>query len=192
MIESIPYVLTGIGIIVSILYYTSVLRNANMTRELQLKAQEHASETRETTLFWQFFQELVSPEMWNRYIRVRYVYQCENYQEFKEQFNPHTNPEGYSDITSLWYTYIAIGDLLYDNKIGMDKIIGLLGEMPLRVWEKWSPIISELRKDYGWDGAYVSFEYLAKRIEEYLANQSEDIVVDVRKEIDTITSKLNR
>ena len=43
MIESIPYVLTGIGIIVSILYYTSVLRNANRTRELQLKAQEHAA-----------------------------------------------------------------------------------------------------------------------------------------------------
>ena len=33
MIEYLPLVLTGIGIIVSILYYTSVLRNSNKTRQ---------------------------------------------------------------------------------------------------------------------------------------------------------------
>jgi hypothetical protein len=38
MIESIPYVLTGIGIIISILYYTNVLQNANKTRELRVRA----------------------------------------------------------------------------------------------------------------------------------------------------------
>ena len=32
MIEYLPLVLTGIGIIVSLLYYTSVLRNAENTR----------------------------------------------------------------------------------------------------------------------------------------------------------------
>ena len=36
MIETIALVLTGIGIIASILYYTSVLRNANTTRQAQL------------------------------------------------------------------------------------------------------------------------------------------------------------
>ena len=56
MIESLPYLLTGVGIIVSILYYTSVLRNANRTRELQLKAQEQATETRQAALFTPLFQ----------------------------------------------------------------------------------------------------------------------------------------
>ena len=117
------------------------------------------------------------------------MYQCENYQEFKEKFNPSSNPEAYSDLTSLWYTYIAIGDLLYDDKISIRKIISLIGEMPLRVWEKWSPIILEFRNEYGWDGAYIGFEYLAKRIEEYLANPSENIVSEMRNEISTITLK---
>lgn len=189
MIEYLPIVLTGIGLTASIVYYAYILNNANKTRELQLRAQEHASETRETSLFWQFFQELVSPEMWDRYIRVRYVYQCDNYQEFKEKFNPTTNPEAYADITSLWYTYIAIGDLLHDDKIAIRKIIALIGEMPLRVWEKWCPIILELREDYGWDGAYIGWEYLAKRIEEYLANPSDDVIAEMRNEINAITSK---
>jgi hypothetical protein len=46
-LDYLPLVLTGIGIIASILYYASILRNANKTRELQLKAQEHATETRQ-------------------------------------------------------------------------------------------------------------------------------------------------
>ena len=36
MMEYLPLVLTGIGIIASILYYASVLRNANKTRQAQL------------------------------------------------------------------------------------------------------------------------------------------------------------
>ena len=49
MIEYLPLVLTGIGIIVSILYYTSVLRNANKTREAQL--------------FMQSYKETSTPEL---------------------------------------------------------------------------------------------------------------------------------
>ena len=38
-IEYLPIVLTGIGIIVSILYYAMVLRNQNTTRQAQLLMQ---------------------------------------------------------------------------------------------------------------------------------------------------------
>ena len=37
-IEYLPLVLTGIGIIASILYYTMVLRNANKTQQLHFRA----------------------------------------------------------------------------------------------------------------------------------------------------------
>ena len=36
MIEYLPLVLTGIGIIVAIIYYTLTLRNTNKTRQAQL------------------------------------------------------------------------------------------------------------------------------------------------------------
>jgi hypothetical protein len=43
MIDYLPLILTGIGIIASILYYASVLRNANTTRQAQLYMGARAS-----------------------------------------------------------------------------------------------------------------------------------------------------
>ena len=44
MIENIALVLTGLSITASIVYYSTILNNANKTRELQLKAQQRAEE----------------------------------------------------------------------------------------------------------------------------------------------------
>ena len=56
MIETIGFILTGLGLTASIVYYANILNNANKTRELQLKAQEHATETRQAQLYMQLFQ----------------------------------------------------------------------------------------------------------------------------------------
>jgi hypothetical protein len=42
MIEYLPLILTGIGIMASILYYSMTLRNSNKTRRAQLFMQVHA------------------------------------------------------------------------------------------------------------------------------------------------------
>ena len=42
MIEYLPLVLTGIGIMTSILYYAMTLRNSNKTRQAQLFMQAHS------------------------------------------------------------------------------------------------------------------------------------------------------
>jgi hypothetical protein len=83
MIEYLPLVLTGIGIIVSILYYSNVLRNANKTQQMQL-------ETRQVQLFMQMytrFQDKIEDldmesVIWNK------LSGFEEYQE-KEQTDPN-------------------------------------------------------------------------------------------------------
>jgi len=54
-IEYLALILTGLGIIVSILYYASVLRNANKTQQIQL-------ETRQAQFMSQISNELNSVE----------------------------------------------------------------------------------------------------------------------------------
>lgn len=73
--EFIAIILTGFGLTASILYYSSILRNANKTRELQLKAQElqlkaqeHAIETRQAQLFMQILTHYNGPTMTARAI----------------------------------------------------------------------------------------------------------------------------
>ena len=62
-LEFLAIILTGLGLTVSILYYTTVLSNANKTRLLQLKAQELAVETRQTQMFMQIYNQYTSPEL---------------------------------------------------------------------------------------------------------------------------------
>ena len=61
-IENLPIVLTGLGLTASVLYYTMVLRNANKTRELQLRAQEQAEDTRQTQFFMNVYNRFQDPE----------------------------------------------------------------------------------------------------------------------------------
>ena len=61
MIEYLPLVLTGLGLTASIAYYANILNNANKTRELQLKAQEQALETRQAQLLMQIVNHWSQP-----------------------------------------------------------------------------------------------------------------------------------
>ena len=50
MIKYLPLVLTGFGIIASILYYSNVLRNADQTRKTQMFMQLHQSKYQQNGL----------------------------------------------------------------------------------------------------------------------------------------------
>ncbi len=108
MIESIPYVLTGIGIIVSILYYTSVLRNANKTRQTQL--------------FMQLFDRMASEE--NR-LRSMQILQLDftGYDDYEEKYNMENNPEIVSKVLHVWNELNGMGFLLRKG------LVDLLGQM---------------------------------------------------------------
>ena len=47
MIESIPLVVTGIGLTASIVYYASILRNANKTQQQALETRQAAARARQ-------------------------------------------------------------------------------------------------------------------------------------------------
>ena len=69
--EFLAIIFTGLGLIVSILYYTSILQNANKTRELQLQAQEQATETRQAQLLMQVYGSLYSEKAWKNYLEAQ-------------------------------------------------------------------------------------------------------------------------
>ena len=62
MIETIGFILTGIGLAASIFYYANILNNANKTRELQLEAQNQAEETRQAQLYMRVWEKWDSEE----------------------------------------------------------------------------------------------------------------------------------
>ena len=63
-LEFLAIVLTGLGLTVSIVYYATILRNAN-------KAQQHATETREIQIFMQLMQQITNYESYKTCARVK-------------------------------------------------------------------------------------------------------------------------
>ena len=103
MIESIPLVLTGIGIIVSILYYTSVLRNANKTRELQL--------------YMQLFQKDTSTEFQKIVFNLSKL-DTTNPEKLDEKFS--TDQQLVSDIRAFMFHLDGIGNMIKNGLIDQD------------------------------------------------------------------------
>lgn len=54
--------LQTVGFLVGVFYYITTIRTNQRNQELTLKAQAHATETRESQLFMQLYQQLNSVE----------------------------------------------------------------------------------------------------------------------------------
>ena len=163
MIESIPYVLTGIGIIVSILYYTSVLRNANKTQQLAL-------ETRQAQFLIDLSNSFRNTEFrrqWHTLWRVEW----KDFEDFKEKYHGK-DVEVMSAYTSMMTYYDSVGVLLKTGLIDVDKVYLLLAGEIKMTWERFMPLMMGDRVEFNeyklenrkrWE----NFEYLYGEIMKY-------------------------
>ena len=149
-IENLPIVLTGIGIIVSILYYSNVLRNADQTRKTQMFMQLHQSKYQQEGLRSMF--RLMTLE-WN------------DYDDYMTKYGGTTGHIDIpSDLTS-WVEYFdGIGLLVKENMIDVDTVYNITHARILFVWFKFETIIKGLR-----NGPWGMPDYLANL--EFLANE---------------------
>jgi hypothetical protein len=164
MIDYLPLVLTGVGIIASILYYASVLRNANKTQQLQL-------ETRQTQIFMQIYQQLNTVETAKTTMELMTLNIKDN-TEYLEKYDSTVNLDNYAKRASIWYTYNSIGELLRIGTIDLDLILRLqLDIQVIIMWENWEEIIRATRVrenlPYLWEG----FEYLYDELKRYRVSQ---------------------
>lgn len=172
MIEYLPLVLTGLGLTASILYYTMNLRNANKTRELQLRAQEHATETRQAQLFMQFYNKASTKEFMeieNKLLSWKF----NSVQEFMEKYGPNSNKEEFADFTTWLSLWEPIGILVREGFLSI-RLMALSSTGDVMItWEKYKEVIYELRKFFKWPRYAIEFEYLYNEIKQYAESHTE-------------------
>ena len=152
MIEYLPLVLTGIGIIVSILYYTSVLRNAENTR-------------RRDQLFLRF--QSIDKEWLKAYANVIST-DFEDFEDFIQIYNAKTNPDGFAEWSLIAMRFDLIGIMLKEGTIDAEMVFKIYSpHSVMRAWEKMSPIFDVARESRNMPEHREGFEYLfneAKRM----------------------------
>jgi len=158
MIEYLPLVLTGLGLTASIVYYASVLRNANKNQQMQL-------ETRKTQLFMQLHQSKYDQKGLENIFLLMNL----EWDDFDDYMRKYGGLEGHIETAAAlesWLSYFdGLGILVKEDMIDLDMVYNVALTRILFMWFKFETIIKEFRKDpWNLPDYCQNFEYLAEEV----------------------------
>lgn len=133
--EFLAIILTGLGLTASIVYYASILRNANKNQKLQL-------ETRQAQLFIQICnQTLNNPAFMKGY----YVIMDSDWKDFNEyiEFLGEPGSENWNDIFLVGGILESIGVMVKEGLVNSSLVWSLMGRIVIEYYEKIGPMLLE-------------------------------------------------
>ena len=135
------------------------MRNQQRTRELALKAQEQATETRQTQIFMDIFEQLNSAETFTTWAEMVNL-EIDN-EEYLQKYDSSVNPVHFGKRAHIWLLFNTVGELLQMGIVKPELIQRLtLNTMVIVMWEKWEHIIRETRVRENAPDIWNGFEYL--------------------------------
>jgi hypothetical protein len=162
MIEYLPLVLTGIGIIASILYYASVLRNANKTQQMQL-------ETRQAQLFMNIYNQSYTDPQFQQSRAVLMTKKWDTFEDFRKIYHlgENADPEFIAAYDYLGSFYEGVGVFVREGFLDIRFVALLMTGNVRNFWERTQPIKDEMRTEYNWPRLLIETEYLHNELMKY-------------------------
>ena len=152
MIDYLPLVLTGIGIIVAIVYYTLTLRN-------QIKQ-------RQTQFFLQFYNRLTEKSFYDEFMKVR-DQEWEDYEDYVAKY-------GYGP--TLFGLYLeGVGLLVKRGEIDIELVDDLMSSLVISFWRSHGPVMLEMRKKRNLPQISEYTEYLYNEIMKVASKQHPEL-----------------
>ena len=159
MIEYLPFVLTGLGLTASILYYASVLRNANKTQIMQL-------ETRQAQLFMGVFNQLQNKEIQEAWNWFRDNVTPENARDYMNPDHPdYKQSRAYMTRFSMFFE--GLGTLVREELVPIRLVALMMQGMVRPYWETIREVAYEQRAK-GYDSAGSELEHLYLAMMKYI------------------------
>jgi hypothetical protein len=152
-IEIAALVLTGLGLMASIIYYANILQNATKTQKVQL-------ETRQAQLFMQIYRDICTPEWW-RILGETTAREYVDYDKSEEEFGKEANMVAWSEGSSLFAFFEGLGVLVHRKLIDPNLVDDLLSGPIIRYWESSKPYIVErrIRQNHPPIGEWIEYLY---------------------------------
>ena len=152
------------SLVVGIFYYVMTLRNTG-------KAQKQAIETRNT----QFFLQLFSTTMDEAGIAMTMTPKnWDTFDEWWEQNGLTTNPQAFGFWFKQMYGHEMYGLMVRRGFIDVSLVDDLFSGGVLMLWDKYGPIIEELRIRWGYPHLQEHQEYLVNEIRKIVETQHPD------------------
>lgn len=153
-LQTVSIVLTGIGLMIALIYYALQIRNQNKTRQTQL--------------FMNLYDTYRSPEFRKQQLTIA-QHEYTDFDDFWEKYGGPTNPDAWSTWFSVAAFYNGIGVLVKRKLISIDLVEELLSNIVERQWNSMGPILIDWREKIATDQVrknelFHGFEYLAEEI----------------------------
>jgi hypothetical protein len=157
MVEvDLSIIFAGLSIAASIVYYASILRNANKTQEMQL-------ETRHAQLYMNLLNR------WNtkEFSKQRYdTYRMEwtDLDDFNQKYNPRDTPDIFSSYNTYGRSILGLAELKRKGLIDLDFLDGMMLQDILSWWRRFGTLEKE-RWERGTPAWYSHFPFIMEVIE---------------------------
>jgi len=138
------------GILVGIVYYITIMRNTQKTRQREM--------------FMQLYNQTYNSEEMKRFWQLMNL-EWEDYDDFRAKYGPDINQQEAAVRTVIFNFFEGLGLLVKDNMVDVNTVYSLTGRRIIMVWFKFETIIEGLRiyADAGPD--YLeNFEFLANEM----------------------------
>ena len=145
--STLSIVLTGLGIIGAIVYYTLTLRNATKTRQAQL--------------FMSIYNRFHEVEFWKHLQEIR-QWEWESLEEYYEKYD--SNPEMAAKWVSIGSFFEGMGVMVKRNLIDVTVVDDLMSGPLMGLWQKWEPTILEQRRRRNMPTMWEWYEYLYEEV----------------------------
>ncbi len=162
--EFLAIILTGLGLTASIIYYASILRNANQTQQLAL-------ETRQAQLFMQMYNrwlDSIGLEDYSKFIARR----VSNWEEFKLVYN---SDEDYQRVfNKIAGFYEGLGVLVKAGYLSIHPIALMWTGVTTLFWTNvLEPTIDDWRTELNQRRLWSEAEYLCRELLRYIEEHPE-------------------
>ena len=137
------------GVIAGFSYYVLTVRNAQRTRDLTLKAQEQAVETRQLQLFMQLYEKTLAKENWTAHLEILNEWSWTDFNDFWNKYGEDNNLEAWRKLTTTCAPFEHIGLLVRDGMIEPQRVWDFYGFFLTNLWEKILPVVDGYREKIG-------------------------------------------
>ena len=146
-------IIQTVSLVVGIIYYITILRNQDKTRQIQLLSQ---------------LSKYTQEEFQKKEYQL-YALEWNDYDDFEKKYGSDSDLENYAIRYAIWSEHNKIGFILKTGLIDVETLLGYLGGQlsPLWLWNKFESIIREQRRRYKQPDLLVWWEHAAKEIQRY-------------------------
>lgn len=146
-------IIPTLGIAVPLSYYVIYLRTVKQTRQAQL--------------FMQIHSQWIDKKFVNQFMDLLNLWKWSDSDDFWSKYGQVENPEAFNSLTGVLWYFEGVGVLLNKELIEIDVVDAMYSDRYVQFWEKFEPILQEIRSDFKTPRYYKYSEYLYNRLNKY-------------------------